>query len=392
MGVNALKKRLEAGFAKYLYSEEEIKAYESYIEEKFGSFQEVMHEVFSPDIHLDIIVIPPNEKQNYYKLITMGMGAYKMNVPEELGEYQLERAELVLHLPADWNLKSDKEEDYWPIRCLKSLARLPIRNDAWLGCRHTISTDEENTPYADNTGFSSVILFNALDSEFKRLSLKFESKGEINFYQLFFLYPEELDFILEYDSDDFLDLLDDNITPVLDLNRENCCGKNSLGKILDDGFNHSSKITRLNLSADMLSGYNHLAVFLRWCAEHNLLSDRLLSELPELPSVVKDKSVDLREYIKNTPLLNGKIRVGYFNDSGARFAKEFYVFNTKGSFTNSVDCFAEEYFGTEKYNCEEFQDEAYLFVPYNEEYYKGLSKYIDDAWDKFLGDIFDMFK
>ena len=36
-----------------------------------------------------------------------------------------------------------------------------------------------------------------------------------------------------------------------------------------------------------------------------------------------------------------------------------------------------------KYHCEEYKDEAYLFVPYDEEYYQGLSKYIDKAWEKF---------
>ena len=42
-----------------------------------------------------------------------------------------------------------------------------------------------------------------------------------------------------------------------------------------------------------------------------------------------------------------------------------------------------ENYKAEKYNCEEYKDEAYLFVPYDEEYYKGLSEYIDIAWKKF---------
>ena len=42
----------------------------------------LFHEIVSPDIHLDIIIVPPTEKNNYYKLITMGMGAYGMNVPD----------------------------------------------------------------------------------------------------------------------------------------------------------------------------------------------------------------------------------------------------------------------------------------------------------------------
>ena len=34
----------------------------------------------------------------YYTLVTMGMGAHRMNVPKELAEYKLERAELALSL------------------------------------------------------------------------------------------------------------------------------------------------------------------------------------------------------------------------------------------------------------------------------------------------------
>ena len=32
---------------------------------------------------------------------TMGMGAHRMNVPKELAEYKLERAELAIALPPD---------------------------------------------------------------------------------------------------------------------------------------------------------------------------------------------------------------------------------------------------------------------------------------------------
>ena len=80
--------------------------------------------------------MPPSEERDYYTLVTMGMGAHRMNVPEELAEYKLERAELAIALPADWKLDQESMKDekwYWPIRLLKSLARLPINCDSWLG-------------------------------------------------------------------------------------------------------------------------------------------------------------------------------------------------------------------------------------------------------------------
>jgi hypothetical protein len=206
----------------FLYTENQLELYEKYIAEQFGEYTEVFHEIVSPDIHLDVIIVPPTEKNNYYKLITMGMGAYKMNVPGELKAYELERAELVLFLPPTWNIKSDKEEDYWPIRQLKALARLPIQCDTWLGYGHTVSSDMENMPYADNTGFCSMMLLTAVNQDLQRLDLRLPQLGKINFYQLFPLYKEELEYKQNHDANALLDLFeDDDIMPIVNNFRKN---------------------------------------------------------------------------------------------------------------------------------------------------------------------------
>ena len=103
-----------------------MSAIERHIQNTFGAFENVFHELVSPDIHVDICVVPPTEERNYYTLVTMGMGAHRMNVPKELAEYKLERAELAIALPPDWKLDAEslKEERwYWPIGLLKVLAR-----------------------------------------------------------------------------------------------------------------------------------------------------------------------------------------------------------------------------------------------------------------------------
>ena len=71
-----------------VYSEEEMETIEGHIQQYFGEFETVFHELSSPDIHVDICVVPPSSERNYYTLVTMGMGAHKMNVPEELAEYK----------------------------------------------------------------------------------------------------------------------------------------------------------------------------------------------------------------------------------------------------------------------------------------------------------------
>lgn len=92
----------------YYYSEKELNKVSDYIEQQYGESDLVGHEVVSPDIHCDIVIVPPTEDRPYYTLVTMGAGAYKMNVPNEWRSYVCDRAEYVIFLPNDWNLESDK--------------------------------------------------------------------------------------------------------------------------------------------------------------------------------------------------------------------------------------------------------------------------------------------
>ena len=59
---------------RYSYTEKEMDKISAYIEQQYGEFETVGHEVVSPDIHCDIAIIPPTEEQPYYKLVTMGAG------------------------------------------------------------------------------------------------------------------------------------------------------------------------------------------------------------------------------------------------------------------------------------------------------------------------------
>lgn len=202
----------------YLYTEEELERYQQFVKEQFGDYKEVLHEIVSDRIHLDIIVVPPTKEDNYYKLITMGMGAYKMNVPKQLKKYKLERTELVICLPSNWDIKSNKEEDYWPIKQLKALARVPVNNNDFICEGHTISSDEFNTPYAKNTKFCSMLLISMLDKNKQFIEMKLNDKEKINFYQLFPIYKEELMYIWQNGCQAF-PISKDDIMP-LNMKRE----------------------------------------------------------------------------------------------------------------------------------------------------------------------------
>ena len=151
------------------------------------------------------------------------------------------------------------------------------------------------------------------------------------------------------------------------------------GKIIDAGYSHSNKIKRFNLDIDEICGVNHIAVFIRWANEHDLLSAELIEKCPEL-----DKECpDYRNIFLKSPAFSGMLRNKHFNETGKAFVNGYYNFNTGNGFPACVDKVSENYFGTEKYNCEEFHNEAYLFTPYDEDYYKNLSAFIDAEWEKF---------
>jgi len=192
-----------------VYSEDEMSAIEQHIQSTFGAFDQVFHELDSPDIHVDICVVPPSERRNYYTLVTMGMGAHRMNVPKELAEYKLERAELAIALPPDWKLDKDSMQEqrwYWPVGLLKVLARLPISNDTWLGFGHTM---DKQSPFAEDTELCAAILTGPQDMELDTCGEVCILPGgeEVNFYQVLPLYREEMEYKLEHDADALLERL-----------------------------------------------------------------------------------------------------------------------------------------------------------------------------------------
>lgn len=209
----AFRKEIDNEFAPEMYTEKEMKRVDDFINRTFGEVPSVFHEIFSPDIHVDICMIPPGEDRDYYTLVTMGMGAHKMNVPEELKKYKLERAELLITLPADWKVEDSDEKWYWPIRLLKSAARLPINCDTWLGWGHTLDNVE---PYAENTELCGALLIDPMVGSGN--CCKLSRNEEILFYQLIPIYRKEMEYKIKNGAEELLKLLSET-SFVVDINR-----------------------------------------------------------------------------------------------------------------------------------------------------------------------------
>ncbi len=158
----------------------------------------------------------------------MGMGAHKMNVPEQFESYNVGRAELLIKLPSNWDINSDDEKWYWPIRLLKTLARYPTEYDTWLGCMHSVSNQD---PFADNTELNGIILVMTEGIGEDGHMCKFNDTDAVNFYQVVTLYDEEINYKIKYGADKFLDKLPMTAS-IVDIKRKNVCKKSGfLGKL-----------------------------------------------------------------------------------------------------------------------------------------------------------------
>lgn len=194
-----------------VYDDEELELIEDYIADVFGDFESVFHEIISPDIHVDICLIPPDEERDFYTLVTMGMGAHKMDVPAELSDYRLERAELLLCLPPDWDIHSDEERWYWPVRLLKVLARLPVQENTWLGWGHTIDNGEA---FDESTELCGSMLIGPASFDDREFVCSLPDGSEVNFYQIIPLHREEMEFKMEHGAEQLLEQLNASVLTV----------------------------------------------------------------------------------------------------------------------------------------------------------------------------------
>jgi len=200
-----------------------IELISKHIEEHIGKIDGVFHELVSDLVHIDVHCVAPSDDRPFHTLITSGMSDRPMNCPPE--EKDCRFAELMICLPPDWPLSQSAlaiEENYWPVRWLKRLARFPHEYDTWLFHGHTIPNGDPPEPFADNNGFTGWLLLPPLlaPDAFRELDLYGDKK--ISFLAMLPLYDEEMELKLQSGTEVVQErLASQNITELLDLERPN---------------------------------------------------------------------------------------------------------------------------------------------------------------------------
>lgn len=188
-----------------------------HVTQRIGKPAWVFHEIISDPIHIDIHVVEPTPERNFYTLFTTGMSDRPMKTPE--GAEQLQKAEILICLPPDWKLQQkdfEDESNYWPLRWLKLVARLPHQYNTWLWMGHTIPNGDPPEPLAPNTHLCSVLLAPPVcfDEDFCIIHLP--DSTSIFFLSLIPLHRDELDFKLSQGMAALGEILDQSdVTEIL---------------------------------------------------------------------------------------------------------------------------------------------------------------------------------
>lgn len=209
-----------------LYSRE----IEKHFNELFpGRRSSVFREILSEQMDIDVHIMHPTEQSPFYIMFTTGMSNLPMTLPEHLKmQKDLERAELFMFLPLEWNLGEIGQvsadlpyEQNWPIQIVKYLANFPHEHRTWLGWGHTIPNGADYQPIIEGSGMGGVVL---LELDQRMSPMKTGNGTEIHLYMVAPAYREEIEYKLEHGMSALSELFaKKELSLVIDLYRENYC-------------------------------------------------------------------------------------------------------------------------------------------------------------------------
>ena len=176
----------------------------------------VLHEILSDLVHIDIHIMEPPTKEDFWVVFTTGMSDLPMTMPQGIeNPDEWNRAELVMFLPPEWNPENATDtstevphEDFIPISTLKFLARMPHYYESWLGNGHTVPNGAEYTPFIEGSEMGGVVLLDCLDDKAYRTIAK--DGTIINFYVVVPLSRAETEHKLEHGLEALLQKMDEH--------------------------------------------------------------------------------------------------------------------------------------------------------------------------------------
>jgi hypothetical protein len=202
---------------------EEEALLDAHVAERFGKPAKLLREPYPRGVRADIWLIPPAAGRDFHTLMTRGMGAFVMDIPDDLIDCELERAELMLCLPSGWKVGRAGEAWRWPVEWLRILAHMPAESGAWLGWGHVIPAGE---PLGRGAGFTGLLLTDPIGFGEEASFCEMPDGTVVNIYQAIPLYDGEIAYRQAHGTDALLGLFEERLgraaLAVTDTKRKSC--------------------------------------------------------------------------------------------------------------------------------------------------------------------------
>ena len=199
----------------------DLESLDAHITQHWGASPEVLHEIYSEYVHIDLYVVPATPTRPFHSVITAGMSHKPMTVPP--GYEHCRYCELVIALPMDWPIDKEHfadEKNWWPFRQLKQAARFPHASGSGLWYGHTIANEDPPESFAQGIQFCAGIISIPSLCPREAWMLIVRPDKEVYFFSFLPIYRSELDHAREHGSDALFERLDElDVTELIQRNR-----------------------------------------------------------------------------------------------------------------------------------------------------------------------------
>jgi hypothetical protein len=176
------------------YTNKEMICVENHVVNYFGDIDFFINGIYGDkDVILKIAAIKPKRGQNYWILVTIGLGAYRMNIPKEYMGIE-SRTELVMYVQPDWKFTEDgfNSPDGWPVEILFKIAQIPIAYKGIIVRGMSIEfTSKEEIEYISNTNYSAAMIIPCVLSDEEADTCILPNNEKVGFSNVLPLYHEE---------------------------------------------------------------------------------------------------------------------------------------------------------------------------------------------------------
>lgn len=177
----------------------------AHLEKHLGDFEGIYRQIIPTEIPIDILYF---SGEKYDAIVTNGMRAMVMSVPPELEDYK--QAELMMFIDKSFRLSEggiQREESAWLITLLTDLALYPKQTNAYLGWGHIVGNGEELEAYDASVAYCGALIYPPMVQEDVTFYRYIEKDRNIFIYNVMPLFKDELRFIQEHASDQFVNLM-----------------------------------------------------------------------------------------------------------------------------------------------------------------------------------------